>query len=46
MAIVDGEKRLTLLDLYNNITGQAWSMFDSEVEDEDEFEQSVMTSIR
>lgn len=46
MAIVDGEKRLTLLDLYNDITGQAWSMFDSEVEDEDEFEQNVMTSIR
>lgn len=46
MAIVDGEKRLTLLDLYNDITGQAWSMFDSEVEDEDEFETNVMTSIR
>lgn len=46
MAIVDGEKRLTLLDLYNDITGQAWSMFDSEVEDEDEFEINVMTSIR
>ena len=46
MAIVDGEKRLTLLDLYNDITGQAWSMFDSEVEDSDEFEQSVLTSIR
>lgn len=46
MAIVDGEKRLTLLDLYNDITGQAWSMFDSEVEDQDEFEQNVMTSIQ
>ena len=46
MAIVDGEKRLTLLDLYNDITGQAWSMFDSEVEGQDEFEQNVMTSIR
>ena len=46
MAIVDDEKRVTLLDLYNDVTGQAWSMFDSEVEDQDEFEQNVLTSIR
>lgn len=37
---------LTLLDLYNRITGQAWSMFDSEVEDKEEFETSVTTSIQ
>lgn len=37
---------LTLIDLYNDITGQAWSMFDGEVEAQDEFESSVTTSIQ
>lgn len=37
---------LTYLDLYNDITSQAWSMFDSEVEDKEEFEASVTTSIQ
>jgi len=37
---------ITFLDLYNEITGQAWSMFDSEVEDKEEFETSVTTSIQ
>ena len=46
MAIVDGERRLTYLDVYNDITAQAWSMFDSEVESKDEFESNVTTSIR
>lgn len=37
---------LTFKDLYNQITGQAWSMFDSEVESKDDFETSVTTSIQ
>lgn len=37
---------ITLLSLYNRITGQAWSMFDSDVEDQDEFESAVITSIQ
>jgi len=37
---------LTYLDIYNEVTGQAWSMFDSEVEDKDEFESSVTSSIQ
>lgn len=37
---------ITFLDIYNKITGQAWSMFDSEVEDKDEFETTVTTSIQ
>lgn len=42
----DDENRLTFIDVYNEITGQAWSMFDGEVEAEDEFEKSVTTSIQ
>lgn len=34
------------IDLYNDMTGQAWSMFDGEVEALDEFESSVTTSIQ
>ena len=34
------------LGIYNDITGQAWSMFDSEVEDSGEFETAVTTSIQ
>lgn len=37
---------LTFIDLYNDITGQAWSMFDSETENKEEFEKSVTTSIQ
>lgn len=37
---------ITLIDLYNEITGQAWSMFDGDVEAQDEFESSVTTSIQ
>ena len=37
---------ITFIDLYNDITGQAWSMFDGEVEDKDEFETTVTTSIQ
>ena len=37
---------LTFKDLYNEITGQAWSMFDGEVESKEEFETSVTTSIQ
>lgn len=37
---------ITYLDLYNKVTGQAWSMFDSEVEDSEEFETAVTTSIQ
>lgn len=37
---------IKFIDLYNDITGQAWSMFDGEVESEDEFEKSVTTSIQ
>ena len=37
---------ITLIDLYNKITGQAWSMFDTDVETDDEFESSVLTSIQ
>lgn len=39
-------ENITLLDLYNKITGQAWSMFDGDVEAQDEFEESVTTSIQ
>ena len=37
---------LTLISLYNKITGQAWSMFDGDVEAQDEFESSVTSSIQ
>ncbi|MCM1296183.1 MAG: hypothetical protein NC311_11635 [Muribaculaceae bacterium] len=37
---------ITYIDLYNEMTGQAWSMFDGEVEAVDEFETSVTTSIQ
>lgn len=37
---------ITFIDLYNKMTGQAWSMFDGEVESMDEFETSVTTSIQ
>ena len=37
---------LRLIDLYNDITGQAWSMFDGDVEAQDEFESSVTSSIQ
>ena len=37
---------LKFIDLYNDITGQAWSMFDSETESKDDFEVSVITSIQ
>ena len=34
------------IDLYNQVTGQAWSMFDGEVEAQDEFESAVTTSLQ
>ena len=37
---------ITYLDLYNDMTGQAWSMFDGEAESMDDFETSVTTSIQ
>lgn len=37
---------ITFIDLYNEMTGQAWSMFDGDVEAIDEFETSVTTSIQ
>ena len=37
---------LKFIDLYNDITGQPWSMFDGDVEAADEFEKSVTTSIQ
>lgn len=37
---------ITYLNLYNDMTGQAWSMFDGDVESIDEFEKSVTTSIQ
>lgn len=37
---------ITFLDLYNAVTGQAWSMFDSETESSDEFESAVTSSIQ
>ena len=37
---------ITFIDLYNDITGQAWSMFDGEIEAKDEFEVNVTTSIQ
>lgn len=37
---------LNLLDIYNKVAGQAWSMFDGEIESEDEFETSLKSSIQ
>jgi len=37
---------LTLLNIYNKVAGQAWSMFDGDVEDEGEFESSLLSSIQ
>ncbi len=37
---------ITFLDLYNEVTGQAWSMFDGEIEDQDEFETAVTLAIQ
>lgn len=37
---------LTLLDIYNYTTGQSWSMFDTGVSEDDEFESSVLSSIQ
>lgn len=39
-------QKLTYIDLYNEVTGQAWSMFDGDVEAQDEFEKSVTTSMQ
>lgn len=39
-------EKLTFIDLYNEVTGQAWSMFDGDVEAYDEFEKSVTTSMQ
>lgn len=37
---------ITLLDLYNEVTGQPWSMFDGDVESQDEFESTVTLSLQ
>ena len=37
---------LTLLDIYNNVTGQSWSVFDTGVESQEEFDSGVLTSIQ
>lgn len=37
---------ITLKDLYNEVTGQPWSMFDGDVEGQDEFESTVILSIQ
>lgn len=37
---------LTLLDIYNNVTGQAWSVFDTDIESQDDFDKGVLTSIQ
>lgn len=37
---------LTLLDIYNNVTGQSWSVFDTDVESQSEFDSGVLTSIQ
>ena len=37
---------LTLLDIYNNVTGQSWSVFDTDIETKEEFDSGVLTSIQ
>lgn len=37
---------LTLLDIYNNVTGQSWSVFDTDIETQEEFDSAVLTSIQ
>lgn len=37
---------IKLIDIYNSVAGQAWSMFDAEIESEDEFESSLLSSIQ
>ena len=37
---------LTLLDIYNNVTGQSWSVFDTDIESQEEFDTGVLTSIQ
>ena len=37
---------LTLLDIYNHVTGQSWSVFDTDVEKQEEFDSGVLTSIQ
>ena len=37
---------LTLLDIYNNVTGQSWSVFDTDIETQEEFDSGVLTSIQ
>jgi len=44
--VIETTQKLTCIDLYNEITGQAWSMFDGDVEAFDEFEKSVTTSMQ
>ncbi len=36
---------LTLLDIYNSVASQAWSMFDDEVDSDSEFENVLISSI-
>ena len=37
---------LTLLDIYNNVTGQSWSVFDTDIDSQGEFDKGVLTSIQ
>ena len=37
---------LTLLDIYNNVTGQSWSVFETDIEKQEEFDSGVLTSIQ
>ena len=37
---------LTLLDIYNYVTGQSWSVFDTDIETQNDFDKGVLTSIQ
>ena len=36
---------ITLLDLYNEIASQPWSMFDSDAKTDDDFDKSLLSAI-
>ena len=36
---------LTFLDIYNEVAGQAWSMYDGDAESVDEMESALKSSI-
>lgn len=37
---------LTLLEIYNHVTGQSWSIFDTDIESQEEFDSGVLSSIQ